>query len=418
MVNWQPLIKNMPHIIGLVVLIFILLFLLVNFGYIGPCDVPGFKDVYYGIKGYPTIGMVSDDWDMEMLDSVAGMGNPDLLRTTITRRTHMFPTKIWLENLKTGGILDKYQIVIVERAKNIDTATLSAFRDYVQKGGRLVWIGDAGTGLGENDYVCEEITFAFLPAAEVSVGDNQTITQCSSEWVFRTPNVPEEVEGGLCGKTVSDIVLAFVRENESLYNQVTQGDVFLCPDEDITTEPYQVRGGERILWCLERIRALGLEVDEESISEHCAYGVNYWNRGNTITETGKTVDKFNFGSIVLGLDYISQSPGTGLNLFLQPVDPMHSLIKGFSTRMEITEWFGASAFSITDTTGYEMRTSSIMNLKYGNDVYPAIVVSSPVGPLLTKRGLIVYYAFPPEVGVESGRGVNLIDNLIQFSICS
>lgn len=418
MVNWQPLIKNIPHIIALVVLIFILLFLLTNFGYIGPCDIPGFKDVYYGIKGFPQLAIVSDDWNLSKPDSEAGMGNPELLRNTIIHRTHMFADKVWLENLKTGGVLDRYQIVIVERAKKIDTATLTAFRDYVQKGGRLVWIGDAGTGLGENDYVCEQVTFAFLPAANVTTGNNQTITQCSSEWVFRTPNVPKEVEGGICGKTVSDIVLAFARENESLYKQATQGDVFLCPDEDITTEPYQVKGADRIIDCIKKVKYHGEDLNDENIKKYCSYGINYWNRGNTITETGKTVEKFNFGSVILGLDYVGQSPGTGLNLFLQPVDPTHSLIKGYSMKTDITEWFGTSQFSIVDTTGYEMRTSSIMNLKYGNDVYPAIVVSSPVGPLLTKRGLIIYYAFPPEIGAESGRGVNFIDNLIEFSICS
>ena len=66
----------------------------------------------------------------------------------------------------------------------------------------------------------------------------------------------------------------------------------------------------------EEIEAIaeGAEVNRDTISEHCEYGINYWNRGNTVTETGKTVDKFNFGSTVLGIDYVGQSPGLGLNL--------------------------------------------------------------------------------------------------------
>lgn len=412
------LIKNLPHIIALVVLIFILLFLLANFGYIRACDVPGFKDIYYSVKGYPQTAMISGDWDLRLPDSQAGMGNPELLRNTIIQRTHIFPAKINLEDLKTGGILDRYQLVIVERAKQIDTSTLQSFRDYVQKGGQLVWIGDAGTGLGSNDYVCEQVSFAYLPAANVTGQNNQTTIQCSSQWVTQTPNDPENVEGGLCGKTVADVVLSFVRQNKTIYDQATQGQIFLCPLTDITTKPYQIRGADRIQKCISDVTHQGFILDRSNITNICSTGLDYWDRGNTLTDTGKLVQKFDFGSVILGLDYVGQAPVTGrVNLFLQPVDPTHILIRGYSTRTDILQWFGEAPFSIVDTTGYEFRTSSIMNIKLDNDVYPAIVVSSPVGPLLSKKGLITYYAFPPEVGVESGRGVNLVDNLIDFSIC-
>ena len=64
---------------------------------------------------------------------------------------------------------NKTKAAIVDAAKEMDTSTLKAFRDYVQKGGRLVWISDAGTGLGENDYICEQVEFAYLPAADYTV---------------------------------------------------------------------------------------------------------------------------------------------------------------------------------------------------------------------------------------------------------
>ena len=64
-----------------------------------------------------------------------------------------------------------------------------------------------------------------------------------------------------------------------------------------------------------------------------------------------------------------------------------------------------------------------MTMSVGDDTYPAIVTSSPVGPMLTSGGLVVYYAFPPEDliymdddGTYKG-AVNLIDNLMDFTIC-
>lgn len=419
MVNLQPLIKNMPHIIALVVLIFILLFILANFGYIRPCDIPGFSGIYYAIKGYPRVAIVSN-WETDLSDDIAGVGDPEALRSVIIERTHFFPDRIYLENLMTGGVLDQYQLVIVERAKKIDTATLQAFKDYVQKGGKLVWIGDAGTGLGDNDYICQQVTFAYLPAAEVAVNETDTITTCAEDWLYITPNDPETIESGICGKDFAEIVMKFVEINQTTYEDAFDSGLFPCPDVD---EAFQVRGAERIEACLNRIPS-DEAVTRASVEEFCAYssdyrvGVNYWNRGATETETGRLIPKFNFGSVVIGLDFVAQTPGIETNIFFQPVDANHRLIRGYGTRTNVTEWFGTAPLSIVDTTGYEMRTSSILNVKYGTQVFPGIVVSSPVGPLLTKTGLIIYYAFPPEIGVESGgRGLNLIDNLFDFVIC-
>jgi hypothetical protein len=53
---------------------------------------------------------------------------------TIIDRTKQFPDQIPLDDLITTGILDKYQLVIVERAKKMDSSTFYIFRDYVMKG--------------------------------------------------------------------------------------------------------------------------------------------------------------------------------------------------------------------------------------------------------------------------------------------
>jgi hypothetical protein len=101
---------------------------------------------------------------------------------------------------------------------------------------------------------------------------------------------------------------------------------------------------------------------------------------------------------VLGLDYVSSEYAdekSTVNLFLQPTDVSHRLVRGYEAR---PQWFGTAYFSITDISRYTLRTASVMNLIYRSKVWPAVCVSSPVGPLLTKTGLVIYYAFPPEIG--------------------
>ena len=378
--------KNLPHIIGLIILVFALIFLLTNFGYLRPCDLPGFEKIYYGIKGYPQIAIVSGD---------DGTGNPEALRNAIIERTNLFPIELQSSDLITGGVLDNYQLVIVEHAKTMDSRALSSFRDYVQKGGKLVWIGDAGTKLTNNDYLCDKISFSYLPAVNQEVpqtNENGTIRDeegnpittteliCGQWTTPYTPDDPTQLEAGLCDHDFSGLVNKFIQENESYYEQATTGNVYLCPDEDITTEPYQVNGGERILNCIQIIqentgKAIN-EITEADVTEYCSYGINYWNRGASESETGKITNPFNFGATVLGADYVGSVKGEQTNLFLNPLTD-HLLIRGYSTGVDVTQWFGVTNFTIVDTTGYEFRTSTIMNLRKGtggNQVtYPAII---------------------------------------------
>src|SRR3989338_5740331 len=147
--------KDAPQIIVFLLLLGVLAFVVVNFGYARPCDIPGFEKIYYQVMGYPRIAILHGD---------DGIGNPEALRSVIVERTNQFPELLHTDFLIGSGILDRYSMVIVERAKTIDTAKLAAIRDYVQKGGRLVWVGDSGTALGENDYVCEDVSFEYSPS--------------------------------------------------------------------------------------------------------------------------------------------------------------------------------------------------------------------------------------------------------------
>jgi len=423
--------KSLPQILGLIVLVVTLLFLLVNFGYMRPCDLPGFEKLYYGVRGYPHIAIVS---------GADGTGNPELLRNIIIERTHQFPVELSVSNLLGHGALDSYDLVIVEHAKTMDSSALVSFSDYVRKGGKLVWIGDAGSKLTDNDYLCKKVSFSFLPAVEQMVptydngspvvDDNgQAVLKkqkvCGDWTTPYSPDVPSELHAGLCAHDFTGLVLNFIKENESYYKQATSGPVTLCDDKSIAQNPYQVKNAESILNCIKLIKEkTGLNINEivaDNVSEYCDFGVNYWDRGASKSSTDKIIPPINFGSSVLGADYVGQlNNNTGTNLFLSPV-VNHLLIEGYESNVDASTWFGVANFTIVDTTGFEYRTMPIMNLKLGkgnNSVtYPAIFVSNPVGPSFGNNGLVVYYAFPIEKLVAQGGGGNLINNLLEFTLC-
>lgn len=157
--NSEIITKNAGHIIGLLVLVFILLFLLTFTGTMKCAQFPvigeAWCDVYWGIKaftsGTPKVLIVYGD---------SGLGNPigfgngsleDLLSDPKILGVHS--DKLHIDNVSFGAI-KSYDIVIVDRAKQIETKQLRAFIDYAMQptGGTLVWTGDAGTQLGPDDH--------------------------------------------------------------------------------------------------------------------------------------------------------------------------------------------------------------------------------------------------------------------------
>lgn len=406
----NPLIKNLPHIMALLILAFVLMFVLVRFGYIRCCDIPGFCDIYYGIVGYPKIAIVY---------GTEGIGNPNLLEQTIIEQTHQVPAMIPLDYLTTSGVLDKYALVIVERARTIDTSTLYVFRDFIAKGGKLAWIADAGAGLGDSDYMCLDVAFHYLPAYQVETGEDEFQTVCADEWGTYTVNIPRDLESGVCGHTFAEIVVQYVNEKNDIYDLLTTSNAALCePEEDNFVPDIP----QRLEACIETLENHGIaenDITQAAVDEYCVfsdtypYAENYWNRGPSTTPGGDQVNALNFGSVVLGADFVD-TMGVS-NLFMQPVDTSHPLVRGYGAG---TEWFGVGNVTLVDVSKYTLRSASIMDLRTPDGKYrPAIIVSSPVGPLITKTGLVIYYAFPPEAGIEQGVGKTLIGNLISFVLC-
>ncbi|MDD5162867.1 MAG: hypothetical protein PHD95_01525 [Candidatus ainarchaeum sp.] len=157
----EKLMKTASHAVLLVVLVLVLLGILTWTGVLRPSQVPvvgkAWCSVYWGVMGYSTGGpkvliVYGDD----------GLGNPDgpceaglqqcslkeiLANPEIlgVRADTMRLSSVNLGNLKS------YSLVIVEKAKTMETKYMRAFIDYYAQGGRLVWTGDAGTELGHDD---------------------------------------------------------------------------------------------------------------------------------------------------------------------------------------------------------------------------------------------------------------------------
>jgi hypothetical protein len=402
--NYEGLMKNLPPLIGLVVLVLVLLFVLVNFGYLRACDIPGFSGIYYAVKGQPQIAIVYGQ---------DGTGDYNYLKNTIMTEIHKAPAIVDVNTITDASALSNYQVVIVEHAKTISTQTLWAFQKYVSSGGRLVWIGDAGTKLDKNDYVCQKVTFTYKRGYNTTVGQNQTQETCL-DWYDETPNTLDNSKDGLCGKTFGDVVMEFIAQNQSIYNSINMGPYQLCTSEK---DSYKLSNAKPILDCITNLQEKDKEINAENVNEFCT-GLNYWNRGPSKTVLGGTVPALDFSLQVLGIDFIKQYGAS--SIFLMQSGGTHPLTKGYETgaSVDFIQYFEESNVSLVDSSRFSAapRTSTVMIIRISEDNYPAIVVSTPYISI-NRNGLIVYYAFPPDDPIKAGAGLRLIDNLFNFLMC-
>jgi hypothetical protein len=145
----QDTAKSVWRVIFLLILIGIFMGVLTWTGVVKCSVIPGWCDVYFGVFRYATGGQPR----VAIVFGDDGMGDPEALGQFLSdpRILGVHPIMMHLENLELGNIKD-FDLVIVERAKTIKTEKLDIFVNYVLRhGGRLVWTGDAGTGLGKDD---------------------------------------------------------------------------------------------------------------------------------------------------------------------------------------------------------------------------------------------------------------------------
>ncbi len=142
----EHLAKNLTHIAVLLALVIGLLGALIFTGVVGCNIIPGGCDAYYIVLkgGSPNVLIAYGE---------TGLGDSTKLENVLRDRDLLGSIRVTsmnIDRLSKGNITD-YDLIIVEQAKQICTEKLKLFEDYIVRGGRLVWTGDAGTEKCEGD---------------------------------------------------------------------------------------------------------------------------------------------------------------------------------------------------------------------------------------------------------------------------
>ncbi|MBR9706818.1 MAG: hypothetical protein GOV15_00080 [Candidatus Diapherotrites archaeon] len=140
----SALMQNLPNILIMVGLLIVLLFVLTKFNLVDCDEIPLWCPVYYSVAGSPRVLLVHGS---------DGLGDAALLREGLSKHSAIFAESLPISSVGSENLKD-FALVIVTEAKTMNTDVLVAFARYVDDGGRLVWIGDAGTdsARSEDDY--------------------------------------------------------------------------------------------------------------------------------------------------------------------------------------------------------------------------------------------------------------------------
>ncbi|MFA4946230.1 MAG: hypothetical protein WC607_01670 [Candidatus Micrarchaeia archaeon] len=142
----NPLLGELPHILAFILLLVVLLVVLTRFGWVHCSQVPGnWCEIYCDqiLRSHSRVILLSGD---------EGLGDPRALENEIRRvRPYTYLEPFDAEYL-TAGMLENADLVILERMRTVSFTQALAIRDYVQKGGAMIWIGDAATDYYVDDY--------------------------------------------------------------------------------------------------------------------------------------------------------------------------------------------------------------------------------------------------------------------------
>ncbi|MBI5036333.1 hypothetical protein HZC09_03230 [Candidatus Micrarchaeota archaeon] len=142
--------KEIPHLLVLAVLIIVLLVALTKFQWVHCTAIPGWCNIYCDqiIRSHTQVALIYDDY---------GIGNERILEGSIREaRPNIVLTPFQLKDL-SSGLLKRYDLVILTRAKNVTSRQTQVLFDYLNSGGSLVLVGDSAT---EHTYDMYDILLA------------------------------------------------------------------------------------------------------------------------------------------------------------------------------------------------------------------------------------------------------------------
>lgn len=141
----KDFVKMIPHVIVLLILVLVLLVVLTKFKWIHCSQIPMWCSVYCNLFGRSRVLLVTGE---------GGIGTPiDLKNEIMNYRYYTIVEGPANVNMLSIGYLKNYEVVILEGVKNITKSQADAIKMYLEQGGNMLWIGDAGTGyyLSEED---------------------------------------------------------------------------------------------------------------------------------------------------------------------------------------------------------------------------------------------------------------------------
>ncbi len=140
--------KDITHLVVLAVLVVVLLVVLTKFQWVHCSMIPGWCNVYcdvitrshaqvaliYGPPGSGIGNPVADDLETRgNLENEIRALRPDIALLPIS-----------VDDL-SAGLLKRYDVVILERARNMSSRQVKVLIDFVERGGTLVFVGDSAT---------------------------------------------------------------------------------------------------------------------------------------------------------------------------------------------------------------------------------------------------------------------------------
>ena len=137
--------KTVIKIGTLVVLLLVLSFVLVYFNIVSCGSYSSLGcDIYYSAVagGKPNVLIVTGE---------EGSGNPELLYEILRGPKFRARSRLKQLSLVSLPLLRENQLVIVEKARVMSKNDIKMFMEYVNLGGKLVWVGDAGTLLPKEE---------------------------------------------------------------------------------------------------------------------------------------------------------------------------------------------------------------------------------------------------------------------------
>ena len=131
--------KELPHLIILVILVVVLLVVLTKFQWVHCSQIPGnWCEIYCTqiIRSHSRVALISGN---------EGIGVPRELQNEIKRVRPYTYLEPFPESSLSAGLLKNYDLIVLERMQRITFKQSQAIRDYVNRGGSVIWIGDAAS---------------------------------------------------------------------------------------------------------------------------------------------------------------------------------------------------------------------------------------------------------------------------------